>query len=189
MINGKLVTLRPARPTDARPVYDWLVSSDLTSSMMGPPRFPEVALPTWEQFCADYGPHFFDGSRMEVACSFIIEVDGQAIGHINYDGLDLGRRRTELDIWMRSSRYCGKGYGSDAIEALVRFLMARYSVQEFILRPSRRNPRAIRAYERAGFVQVNVSIDEQTRTYGKGDNYDDVLMIRSEEETQGVGTS
>ena len=178
MIKGKRTILRSAEPSDARSIYEWLVASDLTSSMMGPPLFPEVALPSWEQFCSDYGPHFFDGTKSDVGRCYIVEVEGVAVGQINYDGLDSTRRCAELDIWMRSSQYCGKGFGSEAIDSLVAFLQSEYQVREFVLRPSQRNPRAIRAYERAGFTQLRISRDEQTRIYGKGDYSDDVLMIR-----------
>lgn len=178
MIIGQKVILRPAIPSDARLIYEWLVASDLTPSMMGPPLFPEIPLPTREQFSADYAPHFFDGSMPQIARSYIIEVKGIPVGHINYDSLDSVAHRAELDIWLRSSRYCGKGYGSDAINTLVTHLHSEFDVQEFILRPSRRNPGAIRAYERAGFREVNMPFDEQTRRYGKGDYNDDVLLVR-----------
>ena len=179
MLKGKYILLRPAEQRDARSIFKWLVFSDLTASMIGPPLFPEATLPTWEQFYSDYQPHFFDGTDEEKGRSFIIELDGRSIGHINYDRLDLTRRQAELDIWMRSSKYCGHGYGSDAINVLVSFLQSKYNVEQFILRPSLRNPRAIRAYERAGFVKVCMSYEEQARLYGKGDYLDDVLMIKS----------
>jgi RimJ/RimL family protein N-acetyltransferase len=171
MLHGKLIALRPAELDNRRFIYEWLVFSDLTSSMMGPPIFPEVPLPTWEQFSSDYQPHFFDGSRSESGRSYTIEVNDQMVGQINYDGLDAIKRCAELDIWLRSSTYCGKGYGSDAINTLVQFLQIQYRVKKFVLRPSRRNPRAIRSYERAGFVEVNMPKEEQTRIYGAGDYY------------------
>ncbi len=170
--------MRPAIPDDARPVYEWLANSDLTPSMMGPPLFPEVSIPTWEQFCRDYKLHFFDGSKPAAGQSFIIEKKDEAIGHINYDCTDLVKSRTELDIWMRSLEYCGKGFGPDATETLVMYLHEKYAINEFILRPSERNKRAIRSYEKSGFVKLNISQDEQKRLYGPGDYYDDVLMIR-----------
>lgn len=146
--------------------------------MMGPPLFPEVPIPTWDQFCVEYPPHFFDGSRSDSGRCYIIELDGEPIGHINYDGLDPKGRYAELDIWMRSSDSCGKGFGSEAIELLVSFLRQQYHVRQFVLRPSRRNERAIRSYKRAGFVQIDMSPADQMRAYGRGDYSDDVLMIR-----------
>jgi hypothetical protein len=74
MIRGSLVTVRPAREHDRRAIYQWLAESDLTPSMLGPPNFPDAPEPTWDQFCEDYGPDFFDGTRQEVGRSFIIEL-------------------------------------------------------------------------------------------------------------------
>ena len=54
----------------------------------GPPLFPEGPVPTPDEFCEDYGPHFFDGTKEDVARSYVIEVDGEAIGHVNYDGME-----------------------------------------------------------------------------------------------------
>ena len=176
MIRASLVTLRPAREQDRRAIHQWLAESDLTPSMLGPPNFPDAPVPTWDQFCADYGPHFFDGTRQEVGRSFIIEVDGEAVGHVNYDGLDLARCLAELDIWLRSSEVCGHGYGSDALMALTQHLHESFGVNEFILRPSRRNQRAIRAYAKAGFAMLPLTNEQQAAIYGPGDYADTVVM-------------
>ena len=146
--------------------------------MMGPPTYPDVPLPTWEEFCRDYAPHFFDGSRSDRACSFIIEVDGESVGHINYDGLDTDRSIAELDIWMRSRTCCGHGYGTDAMVVLVRHLRERFAVETFIVRPSRRNQRAVRAYNKAGFRSSPLSPADQERVYGRGDYFDTTTLER-----------
>lgn len=178
MIRGTRITLRPATKNDRRDIYMWLVASDVTASMMGPPTFPDVSIPTWDEFLGDYAPHFFDGSRPHCGCSFIIEVDGEAVGHINYDGLDTERSIAELDIWMRSQNCCGHGYGTDAMVALMRHLHAAFAVETFIVRPSRRNQRAIRAYEKAGFRPSRLSLADQTSTYGDGDYSDTITLER-----------
>jgi diamine N-acetyltransferase len=178
MIRGTKVTLRPAIEDDRRDIYEWLVASDVTPSMMGPPIYPDVSIPTWDEFSDDYAPHFFDGSRPDCACSFIIEVDGEAMGHISYDGLDSERSIAELDIWMRSQACCGRGYGTDAMVALMRHLDAHFVVETFIVRPSRRNQRAVRAYEKAGFRSSPLSCHDQTRIYGDGDYSDTITLER-----------
>lgn len=173
------LTLRPATEDDRRDVYLWLAASDVTSSMMGPPLFPDVAIATWEEFCADYAPHFFDGSRPDRARSFIIDVDGESVGHINYDGLESRHGIAELDIWMRSQSFCGHGYGNAALRALMRHLHEDFSVRKCIVRPSFRNQRAVRAYEKAGFCKSKLSFEEQIRIYGAGD-YSDTITLESE---------
>ncbi|MDW7711319.1 MAG: GNAT family protein [Deferrisomatales bacterium] len=176
-IEGRTVQLRPARPSDRRRVYAWLAQSDLTASMMGPPEYPELRPPTWEEFCADYGPHFFDGSAPELEASYIIEAAGEAVGHVNYEVRDAPVRHAELDIWLRSERDTGHGYGPDALAALAAHLHATLGVGTFLLRPSARNRRAIRAYQKGGFTLVPMTAQEQTETYGPGDYEDTVVLV------------
>jgi diamine N-acetyltransferase len=92
--------------------------------------------------------------------------------------MDLKRRFAELDIWLRSSQVCGQGYGSDALQALTRFLHGAFGITEFILRPSLRNTRAIRAYAKAGFLLLPLTDEEQAERYGPGDYADTVVMVK-----------
>ncbi len=176
LIRGSLVTLRPAQESDRRSIYEWMAESELTSSMMGPPHFPDAPVPTWEQFCDDYRPYFFDGSRPLAGRCFVIEAHGEPVGHLSYSEMDPVRGFAELDIWLRSEACCGRGYGSDAIGALTRHLSETFGITEFIMRPSRRNTRAIRAYARAGFVPLPLTYDQQAAMYGPGDYADAVVM-------------
>jgi diamine N-acetyltransferase len=176
MIRGALVTLRPATLDDRSCVYEWMAQSDLTRWMMGPPIFPDAPIPTWTQFCDDYTELFFDGSQPEIGRSFIIEVDGEAVGHISYSEVDSVRWRAELDIWLKCERVCGRGYGADALTTLIQHLRESMGVSEFIMRPSQRNPRAIRSYEKAGFTQLAISSEQQKAIYGSGD-YDDTVVM------------
>jgi RimJ/RimL family protein N-acetyltransferase len=185
MIHGS-ASLRPARDHDRRAIYQWLAESDVTPSMLGLPHFPDVPIPIWDQFCEDYGPHFFDGTKREVGRSFIIEVAGEAVGHISYDGMDLVQGRAELDIWLRSSKVCGHGYGSDALAGLTRYLHATFGIVEFILRPSHRNLRAIRAYTKAGFAILPLTNEQQAAIYGPSDYGDTAVMCQRWQAEQSV---
>jgi RimJ/RimL family protein N-acetyltransferase len=178
VIQGKRVVLWPATEQDRRSVYEWLTRSDITPSIMGMPSFPDHPVPTWEEFCADYEPYYFDGSRPESGRCFIIIFNGMSAGQINYNNIDFKRHRAELDIWMNAEAYCGKGYGPDALTALCGYLSQAYGVVEFVLRPSARNLRAIRAYKKAGFRHVELSRKEQEAEYGPGDYEDTVVLVR-----------
>jgi RimJ/RimL family protein N-acetyltransferase len=145
--------------------------------MMGPPFFPEMPAPTWDEFTHDYGPNFFDGSTLEVESSYIIEVAGESLGQVNYEIRDNPARHAELDIWLRSLADTGHGYGPDALIVLTDHLFRTLCVDAFLIRPSARNPRAIRAYQKAGFVVVPMSAQQQADTYGVGDYEDTVVMV------------
>lgn len=178
MIKGKRVILRPATEQDRRTVYEWLSQSDCTPSFMGPPEFADHPVPIWEEFCADYRPHYFNGSKPELGRCFIIEVKGISVGQINYNEIDFEHCRTELDIWLDSEAHCGKGYGPDALEALCMHLSRTYRLVEFVIRPSARNHRAIRAYKKAGFQKIDLTAEQQVTEYGSGDYVDSVVMVK-----------
>lgn len=176
-IRGSIVGLRRARLSDRRAVYSWLAQSDVTASMMGSPTYPESPPPTWEEFCVDYGPNFFDGSTADVEASYVIEVSGEPVGHLNYEVRDSPLRHAEFDIWLRSEADTGHGYGPDALAALTAHLHVTLGIHTFLIRPSARNPRAIRAYQKAEFTIVPMSSEQQAETYGAGDYPDTVVMI------------
>jgi diamine N-acetyltransferase len=176
MNRSALVTLRPASISDRQCVYEWMAQSDLTQWMMGPPIFPDAPIPTWAQFCDDYTELFFDGSRPDFGRSFIIEVDGEPVGHVSYSEVDMGKGQAELDIWLKCEGVCGHGYGSEALALLIRHLGETMGLTEFIMRPSQRNPRAIRAYEKAGFALLAITPEEQNAIYGSTEYGDTVVM-------------
>jgi RimJ/RimL family protein N-acetyltransferase len=179
-MRGMLISLRPGTLADRRAVWEWIAQSDLTASMMGPPDFVENPVPTWEEFCEDYKPYFFDGTSAERGRSFIIErLDAaEAVGHISYDCHGDRPHFAELDMWMRDSSCCGLGFGSEALQVLCDHLRSALGIREMMLRPSARNVRAIRSYEKAGFAALRLSPKEQARRYGPGEYHDTVVMQR-----------
>jgi len=60
-----------------------------------------------------------------------------------------------FDIWMRSTRFTGKGLGTQALMLITDCLRREYAVDTFIIRPCKANLAAIRCYEKSGFVAVN----------------------------------
>ncbi len=178
IIRGSIVALRPTTEPDLKAAYDWLAQSDLTALMMGAPTYPDQPIPTEQEFCADYLAHFFEDSAPELGRCFIIMAEGEDIGVICYNEIIEARRETELDIWLKSSAYSGKGYGPDALEALCTELHRVHGIENFVIRPSARNPRAIKAYQRAGFEIQNITVEEQELSYGPGDYIDTVVLVK-----------
>jgi diamine N-acetyltransferase len=187
------VTLRPASPEDERAILDWLLCSDVTPALLGPPLYPERPVSPPDEPAQGYEPHYFDGSAPELGRCFLILVDGEPVGQVSYNDIHErdGRRRVELDIWMRSEAFCGKGFGTDALDALCRHLHEKFGVVEFMVQPSARNPRAIRAYEKAGFARLEIPIEAARELWGPNDYFDSVYMVRTVPPggTRGPGTS
>jgi len=160
-------------------IYESLARSDVTHILLAHPTQPETPTLTWEQFCDDYKSHYFDNASPYAGRCFVIDVDGEAVGQVNYNTIDMVKGRTELDIWMRSEATCGKGYGPDALRTLCDYLFREFGVHEFLIQPSASNLRAIRAYEKAEFRRVTLSQEDAEAEYGPKNSADSVYMTKN----------
>lgn len=172
MIEGQKIHLQPTTPENKRLIFDWLT------------QWNELELydqmPSWEEFCEDYLPFFFDGSREEIGRSLLILVDDTPIGQINYHRTPNRTNCYELDIWMSGENYCAKGFGVAALRNLSNHLIQKFNSPEIIIRPSENNKRAIRAYEKAGFQRVDCDYTQHVEEYGEPDSQHCILMIHKE---------
>lgn len=174
-----MIRIRHARPDERKKTYEWLCHSDTTQFHMGPPNFPEHPVPSWEEFCDDFEPFYFEESEMKQGSVMIIMQDDEEVGCICYACFHLNPKMAELDIWLKSQSYCHKGIGTKAIKLLCAYLNAKISIESFIIRPSEKNIHAIRAYEKSGFVKVkdedkqmtvqSFLLKEYLDVYGNGD--------------------
>jgi RimJ/RimL family protein N-acetyltransferase len=82
----------------------------------------------------------------------IIEVDGRAVGDINLFQIDTRSANAALglSIWRAEDR--GKGFGTDAIVALLRWAFGQMNLHRVELSVDPRNTSAIHIYEKVGFV-------------------------------------
>lgn len=94
----------------------------------------------------------------------LIEYDSQIIGTISHTFNDATIENMELDIWLRSKNYIGKELGAKSIQLLITYLHTTYNTTTFLIRPSKENARAIRAYSKCGFIH-----HENFALWGEGD--------------------
>jgi len=181
-IDGRRIRLGPATPADRRQVYEALARSELTDILLGHPSQDSTALLSYESFCADYEQYYFDDSKPEGGRCLVIEVNGQAVGQVNYNRIDRDKSRTELDIWMFAERHCNHGYGTEALRMLCDYLRSRFNIEGFVIKPSAGNPRAIRAYEKTGFTSSALSAEQALAEYGEKDSIDTVYMTKNIEQ-------
>ena len=175
MIKGAKVRLVPAALKDRQNIYRWCFHSETTKSHSGPPDYPEIPIPSYEEFCKQYyEDYFFTGSRPKDGRGFLIMAGGEPVGFTSYSAFHLKPARAELDIWMKNEAACGKGYGTDAVQALGAFLREALAIRELIIAPAAKNTRAVRSYEKAGFVRTgrpmrDFLLEDYLSQYGDGD--------------------
>ncbi|MGB2630525.1 MAG: GNAT family N-acetyltransferase [Candidatus Omnitrophota bacterium] len=180
-IRGEKIKLRPAVLSERKLIYAWLAKSDLTPAFMGPSDYAESHIPTLKEFCQDYKESFFMPVGNKSGRNYIIIANNTRVGTIGYDLFDGRKRRVVLDIWMRSERYCDKGYGSDALRTICGFLNKRYGIKDFYISPSSRNKRAIAAYRKAGFKPIKMSRNAAKKEFGIDiyDYHDNIVMRKT----------
>ena len=174
MIKGTRVNLLPATLNDRQKIYEWCFHCETTKSHSGPPDYPNVHIPTFEEFYDEYADYFFTGNSPTDGRGFIIQFEGTDVGFVSYCSFHLKPHKSELDIWMNSEAHCGRGFGTDAIIALADYLGEILGIREFIMRPSVKNLRAVASYKKAGFEESEMQpgdylLDEYLVCYGDGD--------------------
>ena len=83
--------------------------------------------------------------------SFVIDVDGEAVGSVSLFEFDALARHAEVGIAL-VAEHRGKGIGTAAISQIVDFAFVRCNLRRVHLQAIASNLGAIRAYEKAGFV-------------------------------------
>ena len=109
------------------------------------------------------------------------------IGNMGFFDFDYRARSAEAGIMIGNKSYWNKGYGTDAMILLLKHGFETLNLHRIMLRVYEHNPRAIRCYEKAGYILEGRMRDA---SYSEG-VYRDVLImsvIRSEWDT-GEGVS
>jgi diamine N-acetyltransferase len=181
-----MITIRHARLNEKKKSYEWLCLSDTAEMHMREPNYTESPIPDWDQFDQDFEDFYYSESSQDKGSVMIIEKDNIELGCLCYACFHLKPNRAELDIWLKSKEYCGYGFGTAALKLLVEYLREEKNTFNFIIRPSEKNVRAIRSYEKTGFVKVKNKeqtikeylLDKYIVEYGDGDyGFEDTAIL------------
>ena len=107
--------------------------------------------------------------------SFAIEtLEGEEyIGGCGVNNVDWKNSVVEVGIFIGKKNLLGKGYGTDAMKVLVRFIFEQMNINKIKLKVFSFNERAIRSYEKCGFKKEGILRQEIFRN---GKYHDDVVM-------------
>jgi RimJ/RimL family protein N-acetyltransferase len=113
-----------------------------------------------------------EGGAADGNVSFVVEVDGTAVGAASLFDVDSFARHAEAGInLVRDAR--GRGIGTAAITQLVEFGFVRCNLRRIHLQAIASNTGAIRAYEKAGFV---VEGRQREHAWVRG-AYEDIVLM------------
>jgi RimJ/RimL family protein N-acetyltransferase len=159
-----MIYLKEAVLQNRKKIYDWLYFSDFSSFLNELQSSSQIPSPP--EFKEDYEDFFFESSNPEKGQGYIIiinEDEEEEIGFISYTSFHLMNGIAELDIWLKSLNYTGKGYGTSALKNLSEKLFNE-GFHTLIIRPCAKNIRAVNSYKKAGFVE---SVFEPEKYYKK----------------------
>jgi RimJ/RimL family protein N-acetyltransferase len=147
MIMGEQIRLRAMRRDNLPLFVEWLNDPEVTRGLV--PYLP---------FSLEDEEEWFDGMRKkpQEERPLTIEIKTPAgwepIGNYGLFSIDWRIRSAELGIVIGAKESWDKGYGTEALGLILQFGFQTLNLNRIALRVYENNPRAIRAYEKAGFV-------------------------------------
>jgi len=146
VLHGKRVILRPLASGDLPRCVTWF-SDPRVTQFLG--RNAGITLAEEERWFRAY-------ERRADEQIFAIEVAGSHVGNVGLHRVDRAHRKAELGILIGEAGLWSRGLGTDAIRAVLRYAFAGLGLHKVSLDVLPTNRRAIRAYEKAGFVREGV---------------------------------
>ena len=111
---------------------------------------------TFNEICKKYKSKLLS-NKQEL---LIIQYDKKDIGlvqiykfenDINLEGLDQYKKIYEYDIFIGETEYLSKGIGVKVVNLVNKMIYSKYETEAIILRPFKRNVRAIKCYQKCNF--------------------------------------
>jgi RimJ/RimL family protein N-acetyltransferase len=105
--------------------------------------------------------------------AWVIEHAFKVIGEARLDRVDMQDRRASFAIGILDPQCLGKGIGTEAMRLVLRFAFDQLKLHRVSLRVLAYNHRAIRSYQKCGFV---IEGYEREAAWVNGQWHDDVIM-------------
>jgi RimJ/RimL family protein N-acetyltransferase len=144
---GEKIRLRPPEQEDLDRFVEWLSNPELRNYLTI--RYISQALEKewFEQLVTDTA----GGTPKRL--HFVIETrkNLQPIGVISLENINWRDREAEVGITVGEPDFWGQGYGSDAMQAILRVGFHWFNLHRIFLRVLTDNTRAVRSYEKCGF--------------------------------------
>jgi RimJ/RimL family protein N-acetyltransferase len=178
LLTGELVHLVAADPQQTAEAYSrWSRDSEfwrLMASDISQPYSKKQTAASFEKWQGKEDPDNFYFS--------IRTLNGdQMIGDIGLDGVQWNHGDTFVGIGIGERDFWGKGYGTDAMRIILRYAFTELNLWRVSLDVFEYNPRAVRSYEKAGFVHEG-RIRQALNRAGK--RWDIIFMGITREEWQ-----
>src|SRR3990172_7331063 len=136
-LRGEHIILRPLEREHLARCVKWFNDSDVT------------------YFLGREGPLTMDEEEI-----YALHVDDVHVGNVGLHRIDRMNRKADVGIVIGERNYWSKGYGTDAMRTILRYAFDRLRLHKVSLDVLEYNTRALRSYEKCGFVHEGVRRDE-----------------------------
>jgi RimJ/RimL family protein N-acetyltransferase len=148
LLNGKLIRLAAQDPEEIAPLYvKWAKDPEYLGTLESDPLFPFSAQTVKTQTENDWPADDLNNIMFAIRTL----TDDKIIGFADLDYMNPIHGDTYMGIGIGEKEYWGKGYGSDAMNVLLRYAFNELDLHRVTLTVFAFNERAIRMYERTGF--------------------------------------
>lgn len=150
-MGGEHVALAAMTEADQTKFCLWLQSAELRT-LIHDPRIPSLEdQMQWFRRVQKSDRMFF---------SLVTVPDGVLIGNCGFVDIDASGHEATLRITIGNPDYIGKGFGTEAVELLVRYGFSSMNLKRISLKVLASNDRAIRTYEKVGFVRESENMSD-----------------------------
>jgi len=146
MITGNKIKLREKKLADAINDYSWQTDPELAQL----DAIPQLTM-TFSRYLSNYASElrYSPSTRHPFA---VETLDGKHIGNCVYYDINNTKGEAELGIMIGNRDYWGKGYGSDAVTALVSYIFRQTNLKRIYLKTLDSNRRAQKCFQKCGFT-------------------------------------
>lgn len=173
-IIGDKIYLRPLEVEDADSSVPWLNDAEIRQYM-------GITSPTNKIRERGYAERLYKDDR-KIHLGIVLKESDQLIGHTGLYDISISNRHAELGILIGDRDCWSKGCGTEVLNLILGYGFHEFNLHRIYLFVLAFNPRAIRAYEKVGFIRECVMRDHG---YRDGEYCDDYAMSILEDEWRG----
>jgi RimJ/RimL family protein N-acetyltransferase len=172
-MKGTKVRLREYRKEDIKLAKDFMNNPEIRKFLY--PGIPYLI--TLE----DEEKWYESNTSLKDEYSFAIETltEKKYIGGCGVNKIDWKNSVAEVGVVIGNTEYLGKGYGTDAMRILIKFIFNQMNIHKIRLKVFSFNKRAIKSYEKCGFIVEGRMREEIFRD---GKYHDNIVMGMLKEE-------
>lgn len=167
MYKGEKIRLREYRKEDIKLALEYLNDAEIKRNLTPAIPFPYTL--------EDEEKWYESNTALKDTYNFAIEtLEGKEyIGGCGINKVDWKNSNVVVGIFIGNKEYWNKGYGTDAMKVLVKFIFEQMNINKIKLNVYSFNERAIKSYEKCGFKIEGVLRKE---IYKDGKYHDEIVM-------------